>query len=132
MKNDIHIGEKIREKARELRIGPTELSRKINTSIQNVYGIFKRKSIDTELLERISEAMNFDFFSFYTSAPGITFNGNNGFNGKKTKKSTAEIIKDLQNWMKELERVLHEYNAREMAYLKKINELLEKSSGDKK
>ena len=55
MKETLHIGEKIREKTRELRVGPTELSRKINTSIQNIYGIFKRKSIDTELLERISD-----------------------------------------------------------------------------
>ncbi len=130
MKETLHIGEKIREKTHELRVGPTELSRKINTSIQNIYGIFKRKSIDTELLERISDALNFDFFTYYTEPVGISFNGNN-FNGKKTKKSPAEIIKDLQVWMKELERVLHEFNSREMTYLKKINELLEKSSEKK-
>lgn len=125
MKNTIHIGEKIREKARELRIGPTEISRKINTSIQNVYGIFKRKSIDTELLQNLSEAMNFDFFSYYApSTP--SFGSNTGFNGKRNKKSSAEAIKDLQYFMKELEKVLYDYNAREMAYLKKINELLEK------
>lgn len=125
MKNSIHIGEKIREKARELRIGPTELSRSINTSIQNIYGIFKRQSIDTELLERISEAMNFDFFSYYSAAPEVTVDGND-FNGKRAKKSPGEIIKELQNWMKELEKVLQEYNTREISYLKKINELLEK------
>lgn len=127
MKETLHIGEKIREKTRELRMGPTELSRKINTSIQNIYGIFKRKSIDTELLERISDALDFDFFSYYTAPSVISFNGNNA-NGKKTKKSPAEVIKDLQSWMKELERVLHEFNSREMTYLKKINELLEKTA----
>lgn len=127
MKNSIHIGEKIREKARELRIGPTELSRSINTSIQNIYGIFKRKSIDTELLERISEAMNFDFFSYYSATPEVPLNGNN-FNEKKAKRSTGEIIKELQNWMKELEKALQDYNSREIAYLKKINELLEKKT----
>lgn len=130
MKNSIHIGEKIREKTRELRIGPTELSRKINTSIQNVYGIFKRQSIDTELLERISGALNFDFFTFYSAPqePILNSNGNNHFNEKKGRKSPSEIIKELQGLLKELEKVLSDYNSKEIVYLKKINELLEKES----
>jgi transcriptional regulator with XRE-family HTH domain len=62
---DIHIGEKIKARAGELRIGPTELARMINTSKQNVYGIFKRESIDTELLQKISRALKLDFFCYY-------------------------------------------------------------------
>ena len=59
---DFHIGELIRERAKSLRIGPTELGSKIETSKQNVYGIFKRRSIDTELLAKISKALEYDFF----------------------------------------------------------------------
>lgn len=33
----LHIGSKIKERAKELRIGSTELGRMINTSKQNVY-----------------------------------------------------------------------------------------------
>lgn len=62
MANDIHIGELIRIRSKELRIGPTELGAKIETSKQNVYGIFKRKSIDTELLSKICKALDYDFF----------------------------------------------------------------------
>jgi septin family protein len=60
-----HIGEKIKIRAKELRIGPTELADMINTSKQNVYGIYKRKTLDSELLRQISLALNFDFFSTY-------------------------------------------------------------------
>lgn len=62
-----HIGEKIKERAKELRMGPTELANAINTSKQNVYGIFKRESIDTSLLQKIGKALNYDFFSLLTN-----------------------------------------------------------------
>ena len=65
---EIHIGEIIKNKARELRIGPTELGDKINTSKQNVYGIYKRKSIDTALLRKISNALGHNFFSYYVTS----------------------------------------------------------------
>jgi len=61
----IHIGEKIKQRAKELRVGPTELARKISTSKQNIYGIFKRESIDTGLLDKLSRALNYDFFTMY-------------------------------------------------------------------
>lgn len=61
----IHIGERIKQRARELRIGPTELGRMINTSKQNIYGIFKRESIDTALLEKLGKALRYDFFTLY-------------------------------------------------------------------
>lgn len=70
---EIHIGEIIKKKARELRIGPTELGEKINTSKQNVYGIYKRKSIDTELLRKISNALGHNFFNYYVST--LEFSG---------------------------------------------------------
>jgi transcriptional regulator with XRE-family HTH domain len=61
----IHIGEKIKARAKELRMGPTELAKHISTSKQNVYGIYKRESIDTELLQKISKALGVDFFCHY-------------------------------------------------------------------
>ena len=61
----LHIGEKIKARAKELRIGPTELASMINTSKQNVYGIYRRKTLDSELLKKISLALKLDFFSNY-------------------------------------------------------------------
>jgi|ERR1017187_1878504 transcriptional regulator with XRE-family HTH domain len=61
----IHIGEKIKARAKELRIGTTELAKSINTSKQNIYGIFKRESIDTALLQKFCKVLNYDFFTFF-------------------------------------------------------------------
>lgn len=61
----VHIGKEIKKKAKELRIGATELGERINVSKQNVYHIFERKSIDTEQLVVISKALNFDFFQLF-------------------------------------------------------------------
>ena len=61
----LHIGERVKARAKELRIGPTELASMINTSKQNVYGIYKRKTLDSELLKKISLVLKFDFFSAY-------------------------------------------------------------------
>ncbi|MDO9185546.1 MAG: helix-turn-helix transcriptional regulator [Bacteroidia bacterium] len=63
----IHIGEKIKSQAKELRIGTTELAKSINTSKQNIYGIFKRESIDTALLQKFCKVLNYDFFTFFVN-----------------------------------------------------------------
>ncbi len=41
---------------------PGWLAKKINCDRTNVYKIFQRPSIDTELLSRISKALDYDFF----------------------------------------------------------------------
>ncbi len=62
---ELHIGNLIQKKLAELRIGPTEFARMINTSKQNVYAIFKRKSIDTDQLLLISRVLHVNFFEYY-------------------------------------------------------------------
>lgn len=62
----MRIGEKVEARAKELRIGPTELARKIKTTKQNIYHIYKRESIDTELLMRLSKVLDYDFFQYYS------------------------------------------------------------------
>ncbi len=62
---NINIGAKIREIAKEKGVGPTELGKRINTSKQNVYGIFKRKSMDSNLISEISIALDHNFFQYY-------------------------------------------------------------------
>lgn len=41
---------------------PGWLAKKINCDRTNIYKIFQRPSIDTELLARISKALDYDFF----------------------------------------------------------------------
>ena len=63
-KLSMHIGAQIREvllqQSREHTV--TWLSKKLNCHRVNVYDIFNRSTIDTELLRRISIVLGHDFF----------------------------------------------------------------------
>lgn len=117
---DIHIGALIKQRAKELRIGPTELGAKINTSKQNVYGIYKRKSIDTRLLVKLCNALNYDFFRVYSQSLKLD-------DGPAPQDDCAKCIAEKTELEKEKE-VLQNENA----YLKKINTLLEERFSSKK
>jgi hypothetical protein len=64
----IHIGKMILQKVNESGISKSELARRVNLTPQNIYNLFKRKSIDAGLLKQISVALAFDFFSIYEEA----------------------------------------------------------------
>lgn len=105
---NVHIGSLIQARAKALRIGPTELGIKIETSKQNVYGIFKRESIDTELLMRISTALDYDFFMHMSRQMQA-----------KLQEDAPEAIHRPSEGM-QLEDVM-----RENQYLRRLNTLLE-------
>lgn len=46
----------------EIERPPGWLAKKVNCDRTNIYKIFQRASIDTELLSRISKALDYDFF----------------------------------------------------------------------
>lgn len=58
----VHIGKLIKKQLELKKLSVAEFAQKINTNRNNVYDIFKRTSIDTELLYKISIILNFDFF----------------------------------------------------------------------
>lgn len=60
--NVVHIGEQVRKIARERGFTTARLAREVNTSRQNMQSIYKRTGIDTEMLLKISKALNYDFF----------------------------------------------------------------------
>lgn len=59
------IGDFIKELAEEANLTPTALSNKINSTLNNVKDIYKRSSIDSELLLSISKAVNKNAFAYY-------------------------------------------------------------------
>ncbi len=63
----IHIGNKIKSIVSKKGMTVSEFSRRIHKSRENVYSIFKRKTIDTGLLTTISKVLEYDFFQYYTS-----------------------------------------------------------------
>lgn len=60
MKN-VHIGSIIRTKLEESSLSIAEFADRINRTRPTVYDIFNRKSIDTDLLIKISEVLGYNF-----------------------------------------------------------------------
>ena len=50
---------------KDRKVSVTEFAKRINTNRNNVYDIFKRKSIDTELLFKISKILSYNFFELF-------------------------------------------------------------------
>lgn len=63
----IHIGKIIEEELRRQERTVTWLSRKIHCDRRNIYDIFSRTSIDTDLLYRLSLALRKDFFAHFSA-----------------------------------------------------------------
>ena len=88
---EIHIGKQVKLVLEAKGISVTEFAKRINKSRENVYSIFNRKSIDTGLLIKISEVLEFDFF-------------------RSLSKSCLELEQTVQVLMEENE-LLKDYNS---------------------
>ena len=60
---NIHAGERIKEYLATSGMSVSKFARLLNCHRQNVYDIFKRKTIDVTLLQRISRVLEHDFVS---------------------------------------------------------------------
>lgn len=65
--SQIFIGKLIEEELRKQERSVVWLSRKLNCNRTNVYKIFNRTSIDSDLLFKISDILHRDFFEVYSS-----------------------------------------------------------------
>jgi predicted RNase H-like nuclease (RuvC/YqgF family) len=70
----IPLGQLIKQKINEKNMTKSYFGKLINRSKQNVADILKRTSIDSGLLQRISEVLEFDFFSVYYQEEGFLKN----------------------------------------------------------
>ena len=62
---DIHLGTIVKQKMKERKISINEFAEAIHCDRTNVYNIFKRKSMDIQMIVRISNALNYDFLQYY-------------------------------------------------------------------
>ena len=104
----IHIGKLIKEIAKKKRLSQEAIGKMINTTKQNVGNIFRRKSIDTELLLKISEALEVNFFEYY-------------YNEEPLKSMRNETIKGLMDTVEKQKAELAE-RADKIATLKDLVE----------
>ena len=70
----IHIGNIIRNRFNEHGESVSWFARQLCCDRTNVYSIFKRESIDTALLVKISIILNHDFFKYYSEDIAIADN----------------------------------------------------------
>lgn len=62
----IHIGSIIKKVFDEQGISASWFAKQLYCDRTNIYSIFKRESIDTMLLSKISEILKHDFFKYYS------------------------------------------------------------------
>lgn len=91
----LHIGKKIKEVWKKSRLKGTEFAAAINKDRQVIYDIFKRESIDTELLHKISKVLNHDFFSYY-SGEALSLKDPKDKFGFATKDELAQATRQME------------------------------------
>lgn len=112
-----HIGKIIDKRLRECGMAKSELARRAKVSPQLIQSILKRQSIDTDVLRRVSVALDYDFF--------IHFMGPSRGNTPITIQSGA-MVEELQKIREEME-VLNRHNG----YLRELMDLHNVSFKDK-
>lgn len=65
----VHIGRAIRERFETMNITKTEFGNLIGVPQQHINRLFERETIETKKLEKICEALDFNFFSLYCIFP---------------------------------------------------------------
>ncbi len=73
----VHVGKIIEQKFKESGLTKKAFADKINLSQRHLYTIFSKNSVDTGLLMRISEVLNYDFFIHFTKSKSIAPNESN-------------------------------------------------------
>ena len=62
----VHIGQLIEQELRRQRRSVSWFAKELYCDRTNVYKLFRKESIDTLLLYRISYVLSHDFFKYYT------------------------------------------------------------------
>src|SRR5436190_23225232 len=89
----LHIGKEIERRYKDSGIKLSEFARRLSTSPRNVYSIFERSEIKTDLLQKVSEVLNFNFFSLYLPANQQVNEPENYY--RPAKKATVAVIIEL-------------------------------------
>lgn len=61
----VHVGEAIESRRKQLKLSKTEFGRRIGVTQQHVNRILERETMETSRLEKVCEALDFNFFSLF-------------------------------------------------------------------
>jgi len=87
-----HIGKTIKQKLEESNMSVKDFAKEINKERSNVYDIFRRESIDTDLLIKIGKVLNFNFFQCYIDEPVKNIESANIIEVSKKAKVLIEVV----------------------------------------
>ena len=80
----IEIGKIIKAQFDNSNMTIVKFAKAINKSRNNVYDIFERNSIDTDLLDKIGQILDYDFFQHYIKSQ------------KKTPTTRARVLVEME------------------------------------
>ena len=106
---DIHIGKKVQEKVEELRLTQKQFGDSISRNEKTVPDIYDRKHMSTDLLLRITKALNEDLFRhFYEEDETL----------KRLRKDEVSRLNDIIESQNEQIKLLQ----KELSHLKELSE----------
>jgi len=111
----IEIGQKIKEVFDQRKMKLTDFADQLGTVRQNVYRIFKKRHLDTGLLLKISQVLDYNFFQFYIPTT------------ESATPQQTEEMKRMADQASEFNRQL-ELARKEIDYLRKIIHLMEEKA----
>lgn len=111
---EIHIGNEIAERIKQLHMTKLEFARRLSIPQQNVNRILDTKSIMTDKLILICEILNYDFFELFHCKRDVNVvaNGDNSIAANNSEVQTSdcavlqERLRNLEQLLKEKERVI--------------------------
>lgn len=119
----VHIGKEIKRIVEERRLQVQSFALSIHKSRENVYNIFQRQSLDTDLLLTISKALDFDFFQYYRkNLPENLLREDEGVYYTKAKELAEKLLNECQTKLRETEnerKLMVDINQMLMEKLKK-------------
>ncbi|MBI3509316.1 MAG: helix-turn-helix transcriptional regulator [Bacteroidetes bacterium] len=104
-----HLGNCIKKHLKQNGLKKTEFAKKIGQSPRQLYHLLECRSMDTEILAKISKTLGVDFFSFYQHPE---------YSPATNEKTSGEIMNEIGSLEKEMEMI-----ARHNNYLREIIQL---------
>lgn len=99
----IHIGKKIQDVVDNSSYTIVAFAKEIGLTRDGVYKIFKKESIDTEQLQKISKVLDHNFFSYY-GQPSHAKESKSEY-GFATKDEVADLAHAILKLTKAVERI---------------------------
>ncbi len=113
---EIHIGNEITKRLQELHMTKTEFARRLGKISQNINRILRDPTIKTDILEKVCDVLDYDFFALYqkrrSGHVNIVASGDSSIAALNSEINTTdasilqERIRNLEMLLQEKERLI--------------------------